>query len=121
MIELQKFGRADFARLIGWVSDRPFMVQWAGPVIFRFPLDEAQLVYLADKLVMGNRLTGVAQRFKTKIKRHGQVPELAEAIQRRRQSATAIQAKLETITKQPICSLLKAAGLFDGESACTTN
>ncbi len=84
------------------------------------PLDEAQIVYLADKLVAGNRITGVAQRFEAKIKRHGHVPELAEAIQRRRQSATAIQAKLEATTKQPVCNLLKAAGLLDGESACTT-
>jgi CTP:molybdopterin cytidylyltransferase MocA/HD superfamily phosphohydrolase YqeK len=84
------------------------------------PLDEAQIVYLADKLVTGDRITGVAQRFEAKIKRYGQVPERAEAIQRRRRSATAIQAKLEAITKRPVSSILASAGLVDGEFTCTT-
>jgi hypothetical protein len=87
----------------------------------RGPLDEAQIVYLADKLVAGNRITGVGRRFEAKIKRHAHVPELAEAIERRRQSARAIEVKLEAFTKRSACNILKAAGLLNGESACTTN
>lgn len=41
-IELQKFQREDFARLIGWVPTEAFMIQWSGP-FFCFPLDTAQL------------------------------------------------------------------------------
>lgn len=44
-VSLEPFGPADFARLIGWVSDPgtpEFLVQWAGP-IFTWPLDAAQL------------------------------------------------------------------------------
>ncbi len=42
-IGLVPFGREDFQRLIGWIPDAAFLVQWAGTSQFRFPLDEAQL------------------------------------------------------------------------------
>ena len=42
MIELRKFTRADFPRLIGWVPDARFLLQWSGPA-YSFPLDEKQL------------------------------------------------------------------------------
>jgi len=45
---LRPFGRADFARLIGWVPSAEFLVQWSGPK-FSWPLDEAQLdAYAAE-------------------------------------------------------------------------
>jgi RimJ/RimL family protein N-acetyltransferase len=43
MIELKPFSRSDFQRLTRWVDSPELMVQWAGPVQFRFPLDEQQL------------------------------------------------------------------------------
>ncbi len=42
-IDLVPFGREDFQRLIAWIPDPAFLVQWAGTSQFRFPLDEAQL------------------------------------------------------------------------------
>jgi RimJ/RimL family protein N-acetyltransferase len=42
MLELQKFEKSDFGRLIGWIPDERFLVQWAGP-LFTWPLDEQQL------------------------------------------------------------------------------
>jgi len=42
MITLEKFGIADFQRLISWVPDAEFLLQWSGPK-YGFPLDEAQL------------------------------------------------------------------------------
>jgi RimJ/RimL family protein N-acetyltransferase len=41
-LTLRRFGRADFARLIGWVESPAFLMQWAGP-LFTYPLDAAQL------------------------------------------------------------------------------
>ncbi len=41
-VELQRFTRDDFTRLIGWVQSEAFMIQWCGPY-FTFPLDENQL------------------------------------------------------------------------------
>lgn len=42
-IALVPFVREDFPRLIGWIPDESFLVQWAGTSQFCFPLDEAQL------------------------------------------------------------------------------
>jgi RimJ/RimL family protein N-acetyltransferase len=42
MIELQPFGRDDFARLISWAVTSEFVLQWAGGG-FTYPLDETQL------------------------------------------------------------------------------
>lgn len=42
-IELVPFAREDFRRLIAWIPDEAFLMQWAGTSLFRFPLDEAQL------------------------------------------------------------------------------
>jgi RimJ/RimL family protein N-acetyltransferase len=48
MISLRPFTRLDFPRLIGWITSRELMVQWAGPTEFTFPLTETQLEkYLA--------------------------------------------------------------------------
>ena len=42
MLKLQKFEKSDFDKLIGWLHDKRFLIQWAGP-IFTWPLDEGQL------------------------------------------------------------------------------
>ncbi len=42
MLELKKFEKSDFDRLIGWIPDEQFLVQTCGP-LFKWPLDKAQL------------------------------------------------------------------------------
>jgi RimJ/RimL family protein N-acetyltransferase len=43
MIELRPFTREDFPRLINWISSPRLLLQWAGPQLFHYPLDEDQL------------------------------------------------------------------------------
>ena len=43
MIELQPFTEIDCDRLIRWVPDRRFLLQWAGPE-YKWPLDTKQLL-----------------------------------------------------------------------------
>jgi len=43
MIRLQKFEICDIPRLIQWIPDAKFLLQWAGPHYY-FPLDETQLM-----------------------------------------------------------------------------
>jgi RimJ/RimL family protein N-acetyltransferase len=42
MLELQKFEKSDFDRLIAWMPNEQFLIQTCGP-LFKWPLDEAQL------------------------------------------------------------------------------
>ena len=42
-LSLQKFTPEDIPRLISWIPDADFLLQWAGPA-YHFPLDEDQLL-----------------------------------------------------------------------------
>ncbi|BBO67740.1 molybdopterin-guanine dinucleotide biosynthesis protein MobA [Desulfosarcina alkanivorans] len=78
------------------------------------PLDEAQIVYLADKLVAGNRVVSLAQRFAAKLEKYGHQPEIAANIDRRRRAALAIQGKVERIAGKAVDQILKTARTGEG-------
>ena len=49
MIKLVPFEKEDFENLISWIDDEEFMVQFAGSVVFKYPLTKEQLVtYISD-------------------------------------------------------------------------
>lgn len=48
MIKLRKFEEADIPRLIGWVPDARFLLQWSGPQ-YSYPLDREQLLDTLEK------------------------------------------------------------------------
>ncbi|BBO74307.1 molybdopterin-guanine dinucleotide biosynthesis protein MobA [Desulfosarcina widdelii] len=70
------------------------------------PLDEAQIVHLADKLVAGRAVVDLNRRFDAKLEKFGQDPQAAKAITRRRQAALDIQAKVERAAGSTISQLL---------------
>ncbi|MBI4799862.1 MAG: NTP transferase domain-containing protein [Desulfarculus sp.] len=74
------------------------------------PLGEAELLYLADKLVEGATLVGLEERFAAKLTRHGADPVLAQAIGRRWHNATAIQARLEQASGRALADILAPLG-----------
>jgi molybdenum cofactor cytidylyltransferase len=84
-------------------------------VIADQPIDEAQVVYLADKLVLGDRRVDLEQRFARKIEKFGQDASVLEHIERRRENARRIQAKVERITGLAIDAITAGAGLIEGE------
>lgn len=61
----------------------------------RQPLDEAQIVFLADKLVVGHRLVDLQERFARKMARYGNDPVAAERIEKRQAAALTIQSTVE--------------------------
>jgi CTP:molybdopterin cytidylyltransferase MocA len=70
------------------------------------PLDEAQIVHLADKLVAGRTVVDLSRRFDAKLEKYGHDPDGAQAISRRRRAALDIQAKVERATGRSISQLL---------------
>lgn len=74
------------------------------------PVGEAELLYLADKLVEGASLVDLEGRFAAKLKRHGADPVLAEAIRRRWHNACAIQARLEQASGRALGDILAGLG-----------
>jgi hypothetical protein len=76
------------------------------------PLDEAQIVYLADKLVAGTTLVSLKQRFDAKLKKYGSDPKASAEIDQRQRAALTIQSKVEQLSGQMIGQLLNAAGII---------
>jgi molybdenum cofactor cytidylyltransferase len=72
----------------------------------RQPLDEAQLVFLADKLLEGERLAGLEARQKRKLAKYGTDSQAKAAIDRRFQAARWIQAKVERLTGRSLGALM---------------
>ena len=49
MIKLVPFEKEDFEQLISWIDNEEFLVQFAGTVVFKYPLTKEQLVtYISD-------------------------------------------------------------------------
>ena len=77
-------------------------------------LDEAQIVYLADKLVEGETVVNLTQRFDAKLRKFGHDSQVTAHIIRRKQAARMIQGKIERISGMTIDQLLeKAATLLE--------
>ena len=76
------------------------------------PLDEAQIVYLADKLVEGKTVVSLARRFDAKLRKFGRDPQATAHIVRRMQAARTIQAKIERISGMTTDQLLEKAGII---------
>jgi len=78
-------------------------------------MDEAQVVYLADKLVLGDQQVELQQRFARQIEKFSGDPPVLAAIARRRENARCIQAKVERITGLSIDAIIGAAGGNTGQ------
>lgn len=79
------------------------------------PLDETQVVYLADKLVLGDRRVDLERRFERQIEKFEAAQSIVAAIMRRRENARRIQAKVERITGQSIDAVAGESRPHDGE------
>ena len=62
------------------------------------PVREAEVVYLADKLVMGHRFVGLEQRFAGRMGQKSAGPDARAAARRRLDAARAIAARVRGAT-----------------------
>jgi putative nucleotidyltransferase with HDIG domain len=77
------------------------------------PIDEAQVVFLADKLVGSDRFVDLEHRFALKLEKYSRDVSAYEAIVRKRDSARCIQNKLERITGLSLDQLIATIGAID--------
>jgi putative nucleotidyltransferase with HDIG domain len=66
------------------------------------PVDEAQIVYLADKMVDGDQRVDMERRFSRQLERFRDNRDAMDAIVRRRENARYIRGKVERMTGRPI-------------------
>jgi molybdenum cofactor cytidylyltransferase len=79
-------------------------------------VDEAEVVFLADKLVQGDRVVGLDERFAVRLFRHGDDPEALAAVRRRRAQAEAVRDAVEKLLGRPIADVLPADEARRGEA-----
>jgi len=73
-------------------------------------LDESAIVYLADKLVRGESVVTLDQRFQPAITRFSNNPLALHAAQRRMATAQAVALAVETRLGAPLASVVGEAG-----------
>jgi len=73
-------------------------------------LDESAIVYLADKLVRGENVVTLDQRFVPALTRFSNNPHALHAVQRRMATAQAVVLAVETQLGAPLASVINEAG-----------
>jgi putative nucleotidyltransferase with HDIG domain len=61
------------------------------------PINCAEVLYLADKLVKGNQVIDIYERFQASLEKHGHDPEIKQKIEKRMHNAEIIQKKIAAI------------------------
>lgn len=70
------------------------------------PIEPRELLYLADKLVQGERRVTLAERFRVAMERHGHDPDILTRITNRLQAALTIQTRLEATLGCPMAEVI---------------
>ena len=82
------------------------------------PLDEAQIVYLADKLVAKTTVVSLSRRFDAKLKKYGRDSAASQIILQRRRAAFIIQNKVEQTSGKTMDRMLNKAGITSRRQPC---
>lgn len=77
---------------------------------------EAQVVYLADKLVQGDQLVGLDARFAARLGRFARYPAALAGATARRDEAEKLLRQVESVLERPVADVLPAAGRTGGLS-----
>ena len=69
-------------------------------------ITEKEVLYIADKLVRGNQVVGLSERFNLKARQYKGNPEAQAAIARRLKTAQKIAEGIKKVTGKPLDVLL---------------
>jgi molybdenum cofactor cytidylyltransferase len=67
---------------------------------------EEELLYLADKLVVEDRVASLDERAARTLRRHGQGPSTLRRVRRRMQTAQMIRERVESVLQRPLDEVL---------------
>jgi hypothetical protein len=94
-------GEQGFGKVAGPVATHMNITITAGETI-----NAGELLYLADKMVQGERRLSPAERFRAKMERYAGDPDILDIITGRLESALAIQRRIETILGRPLAEVI---------------
>jgi broad specificity phosphatase PhoE/CTP:molybdopterin cytidylyltransferase MocA len=95
---LEELGFGPAARIVGLHTDLGTKLQ---------SMDEAELVYLADKLVDGDLLVSLEERFDGPLRKFAARPDILKGVQRRLKDTKAIKQRLEKISGVTVEELIE--------------
>jgi hypothetical protein len=72
-------------------------------------IEAAELLFLADKLVQGDRFVSLATRFRPRLERHAHEPMVLANVMRRLDNALVVQQRVEARLGTPIDTLFSGA------------
>jgi CTP:molybdopterin cytidylyltransferase MocA len=72
------------------------------------PINAAEIVYLADRRVAGERLVPLEERFAAALERYGKIADARVNIHRRRAQALGVQARIEAALGRSVDALLSS-------------
>ena len=84
----------------------------------REPLSVAAVLFLADKLVNGDQLVFLMERFRPALKRYAAQPEIMGKVRGRQLTAQLIQQRVESALGQPLEEILESVALTSYKHAC---
>lgn len=76
-------------------------------ILFQGIVDERAIVYLADKLIAGEDLVGLDERFRNALERFVDCPDALAAARRRKADAERIAAAIESMLSMPLTVILR--------------
>ena len=94
-------GELGFGKVAGPVATHMDITITEGETI-----NAGELLYLADKMVQGERRLSPAERFRAKMERYAGDPDILDIITGRLESALAIQRRIETILGRPLAEVI---------------
>ena len=94
-------GELGFAAVAGPVATHMDITITEGETI-----KAGEVLYLADKMVQGERRLSPAERFRAKMERYADDPDILDIIKGRLKSALAIQRRIETILGRPLAEVI---------------
>jgi CTP:molybdopterin cytidylyltransferase MocA len=94
-------GELGFGKVAGPVATHMDITITEGETI-----NTPEVLYLADKMVQGERRLSPAERFRAKMERYAGDPDILDIITGRLESALAIQRRIETILGRPLAEVI---------------
>jgi len=109
-------GEPDHARSGGRLLDEMGFGVVAGPVATHMDItttageaiSAGEVLYLADKMVQGERRVPPAERFRSKMERYAGDPDILDIIDGRMKNALAIQRRIETMLGRSLAEVIAA-------------
>ena len=95
---LEEMGYGRVGRIVAGHMDLPLQ---------KHPIDESDLIYLADKYVAGDRLVSLQERFEGPLRKFADKPDILEKVVRRLKNTQTLKGRVEKALGIPLAEIMQ--------------